>query len=388
MHALLALLLGVTFLAQAAPSAAPSTSAGDVAFAAGDFGAAYAGYTAALAANPNDPDAVLGLGTIDLYRNDLKPARSYLELARTLLPAEPRVARAFRTLAAREGNLNDYRIAMSAAEARIPFIATDPLPVFHATINGQDALVMLDTGAAGVDLSADGAARLHIATHVIGQGIFAGGKTAQVSAGYIDSVAFNGVTVRGIPSNVIPQPLSMGGRTIDGIVGTVFLSHFLATIDYVDGALILRPRSTSVQFERDLSAGASRIPMWLVGDHFIFARANVGHAPESLFNIDTGGGGLGVQLTKASLEAAHIDVDKSNVEGFGGGGGEAPSIPFTAPSVTLGRYTVQNVPGLYFPEGDQYGVFPFHVAGTLSHLFFRKTTLTFDFDAMQLIVGA
>jgi hypothetical protein len=44
------------------------------------------------------------------------------------------------------------------------------------------------------------------------------------------------------------------------------------------------------------------------------------------------------------------------------------------------------VPGLYFPNGDQYGIFPFKVAGTLSHEFFRGTALTFDFTSMQLVV--
>jgi hypothetical protein len=51
----------------------------------------------------------------------------------------------------------------------------------------------------------------------------------------------------------------------------------------------------------------------------------------------------------------------------------------------LGSMTVDKVPGSYTPNGDQYGIFPFEVAGTLSHMFFRHSRVTFDFEAMRLI---
>ena len=167
----------------------------------------------------------------------------------------------------------------------------------------------------------------------------------------------------------------------------MFLYHFLSTIDYAHGRLTLRPRSASAAFEAAAqTGGAAVVPMWLVGDHFIFARARVAQTPDALFNVDTGGEGIGVQLTRAALDAAHISPDETKAVKFTGGGGDARALPFTAPSVSLGAFTRRDVPGLYFPDGDQYKIFPFEVSGTLSHEYFRKTELTFDFDAMKLVV--
>ncbi len=79
-----------------------------------------------------------------------------------------------------------------------------------------------------------------------------------------------------LPASV-PGELPPG---IAGVIGTRVLYQFLATIDYPHGLL--------------------------VPDHFIFVRARIGSAPEALFNVDTGGGGIGVQATKVQLDAAAI----------------------------------------------------------------------------------
>ena len=53
----------------------------------------------------------------------------------------------------------------------------------------------------------------------------------------------------------------------------------------------------------------------------------------------------------------------------------------------LGRIaTVDDLDGVYTPDGDQFSLFEFSVAGTISHQFFREKTLTLDFDAMKLVV--
>jgi hypothetical protein len=175
---------------------------------------------------------------------------------------------------------------------------------------------------------------------------------------------------------------------VDGVLGTSVLYDFLSTIDYAHRRLILRPKSASAAFERAAAArGATIVPMLLVPDHFIFVRARAGAGPEALYNVDTGGGGIGVQLTKASLDAAGIVPDATHPGDFHGGGGDAHAIPFVA-DVTLGERTFRGLPGLYFDAGDQYGIFPFAVAGTLSHELFKRGALTFDFTAMRLVFEA
>lgn len=383
-------LIAAVLVAQV-PASSPTptaTSPGDLAYRAGDFEGAMRAYIAAVTANPSDPDAVLGLGTMDLYKDDLDGARAYLEHAAKLLPGDARVQSRLRTLEQREPHEGDYQIAMRGKSVTIPFVATEPLPIVAAKIDGQDVQLFLDTGAPGVDLTADAAQRLHLPTKAAGTGTFAGGRTAQMQQTRIDSIDFGNLTVRGIDSNVLPSSIELGGRKLDGAIGTGFLAHFLASIDYIHGRLILRPRGATDAFEaKALAEKAAIVPMWLVGDHFLFASAHVNDAPESLFNIDTGGAGLGVQLTKAQLALAKITPDAANPGNFAGGGGTARALPFLARSVTLGTYVQHDLPGLYFPDGDQYGIFPFTVAGTISHLFFHQSVLTFDFEAMQLIVS-
>jgi len=60
-------------------------------------------------------------------------------------------------------------------------------------------------------------------------------------------------------------------------------------------------------------------------------------------------------------------------------------VPFSA-SVRLADLTAEGVPGLYSPEGNPYGIFPFDVGGSLSHIFFKPYALTFDFQAMKMVV--
>ena len=131
------------------------------------------------------------------------------------------------------------------------------------------------------------------------------------------------------------------------------------------------------------AAGANVVPIWLVGDHFIFARGKINRA-EGLFHIDTGLAGGGLTATKDMLDAAGIVPDESKAVTGMGGGGAVRIVPFRA-SATLGKLTRDDVPGVYSPDGNPYGMFPFKVAGVISHSFFRQSRLSFDFDAMKLV---
>ncbi len=126
------------------------------------------------------------------------------------------------------------------------------------------------------------------------------------------------------------------------------------------------------------------MPMWLVADHFIFARGRLNQAPEALFLIDTGLAGGGLSAPKASLEAAGITIDESQAVTGMGGGGPARIVPFTA-DATLGALTRRGVRGVHSPDGEATAIFPFQTGGLLSHGFFRQSRLTFDFEAMRLV---
>ena len=306
-----------------------------------------------------------------------------------MLAKDPQNTRARGRLAAalaREGSPGIFVIDWHGArEVDLPLLGIDPLSTVHVTVNGHELTLFVDTGATTIDLSTEAAQAVGAQVTSEGQGVFAGGKTGGVGSTSLARVGVGDMTIAAMPGEVVPGLGSIGTTHIDGAIGTSFLDHFLATIDYRRKLLVLRPASDSAAFEADAARrNADLRPMWLVGDHFLFATAHVNAAPEALFNIDTGGSGIGVQLTQSALAAAHIAPDLAHAQTFHGGGGEAKAVPFRA-SVTLGRRTKRNVPGLYFSEGDQYGIFPFTVEGTITHEFFRDTALTFDFVAMRML---
>lgn len=358
---------------------------GDAAFKAGEFPAAQSAYAAAIQGNPNDKDAALGLTQLSIYNNDIADAQHWLDVLEKIAPTDSHLAANRATIAQRRDTTID-RVAPHHGPSLVKFIQTDPLPLVAVRVNGHDAHFLIDTGAPNIVLDANFAQSLGIAMTDAGQGTFAGGKHAATMNAVVDRLDLGGWQITNVPASVLPLPGGMGGATrVDGILGTALFAHFLATLDYRNGWLVLEDRDASAAFERDAaSKGASIVPMWLAGDHFIFVQAHANNGPTGLFNVDTGGT-FGVQLTKDALDAAHITVDAAHPQTGMGGGGTVSTLPFTA-SVSVGTCTVDDLAGVYFPQGNQYGIFPFTVAGTVSHQFFRKTALTFDFVAMRLVI--
>jgi predicted aspartyl protease len=374
--------------AAAAALGTPSPpSPGDIAFKAGNFDAALGAYARAVAADRNDLDARIGLGTVELYLNRLADAKRDLTAALAVDPDNAIAKRRLAAVAQREGMPGAFVVDMHGlGEVDVPFIALDPLPTIHVTVNGHPLTLFIDTGAPTIGLSPEAAKAVGATIVPAGQGVFAGGKMAGVSETTLDRVDVGGITVSSMPADVIGGLSEPAADHVDGAIGTEFLDKFLSTIDYRRKLLVLRPATDSSTFEAAAQArGANLLPMWLVGDHFIFARGHVNDGPDSLFNIDTGGGGIGVQLTKSALDASHVTPDAAHAQSFTGGGGEAHALPFSA-TVTMGSRSKSNVPGLYFDQGDQFGIFPFAVAGTITHVYFLGGALTLDFAAMRILV--
>ena len=172
---------------------------------------------------------------------------------------------------------------------------------------------------------------------------------------------------------------------IQGIIGTGLLMHFLSSLDYCQGRLVLRPRDASDRIERTAAAkGANIVPFWLSAGHILLVRAHLQHGSEGLFVVDTGGAGIGLDATKAALDDAGIAIDPAAAQTRMGAGGEVTVLPFHS-GATLGSLTVDDIAGMYTPDGDPHANFRFKVLGALSHGFFRRSSMTFDFEAMRLI---
>lgn len=358
--------------------AAASPEPGDRLFAAGDFEGARAAYEQSVAAKADDGAAHLGLGTIALYRNDAATAVTELTKAVALLPASMPAKNRLREAQSRLST-SEFAVQMHGDTTVLPFVSDAALPVIRVSIGAKPVYLFIDTGAAGIDLSEGAVKRLGLHTVSAGKGVFAGGATADVLVTTIPTVSIGKAVVSNVHSNVLPGSMKIGNIDVDGAIGARFFSHFTATIDYGHHQLILRRKAQSTA-----DIAGTRVPMLFVGDHFLFAQARVNGAAAGWYNVDTGGDGFGIQMTKAALDAAGI-TPSGKTEPFRGGGGDVPVQRFTAQRVEMG-ITRANVPGFYSGANDQYGIFPFAINGTITDRFFRPGAVTFDFNAMQLIV--
>jgi len=373
------------------PTATPNTlQLGDDRYSAGDFAGAYALYRKAADADPSSAEALTKAGRLALYANDLTACRSYLHAARAL-PGSA-TAQIDASLAEADHRsavaLDLSAAALPAAGVTIPMVARDPLPLFAAKVDGHDAYFMLDTGAPNLVLDPAFVQELGLTLSSGGTGHFAGGKTAQFQSTQVPQFQLGGASLSNQPAIVLPTrglPF-FGSKRVDGIIGTIFLSHFLATIDYPHSQLVLRSRSASKAFEDALGPTAVRVPFWFVGDHFLFAHGAVNALDNVLMLVDSGLAGGGFTPSKDTVTAAHIVLQTDKASKGIGGGGTVTAIPFVADRVCLGQTCQPNIAGLYTPEGSPLAMFPFAVAGFVSHGYLEHYAVTFDFDAMRIVL--
>jgi hypothetical protein len=165
--------------------------------------------------------------------------------------------------------------------------------------------------------------------------------------------------------------------------------HFKSTIDYKNGALILKRTDQKVEKDFDLQ---KRIPFWLEDMHMILAKGTVNnHGPMILF-VDTGLAGAGFTSSESLLHEYGINVDWSKAKEAPGGGGKVKATDIIINRLTLGsdknEIIENNVHGKAIEGGipvvgDMMG---FKIGGLVSHQFFRDHAVTFDFERMKIVV--
>ncbi len=264
------------------------TDSADRLFQSGKFTEAGKLYSRIVAQNPNDHSATLQLGRIALLSNRLDEAQKWLEKAKTLqsddTDANVMLAEVFyrrddfqkaaaslkgvdvssnKLIASQYPTLNvaklesfkgqtPYEVHGNGTSTLVKFVKTDPLPVLNVRINGGDEVnFFIDTGGSEVALDTDFARELDVPQFGAVQGTFSGGQHAEVQLGRIESLAIGDWTVKNLPVAMLPlRQLSegLGVKRIDGIIGTTLFYHFLATMDYSHGELVLR-RKTAKSLE-------------------------------------------------------------------------------------------------------------------------------------------
>ena len=223
------------------------------------------------------------------------------------------------------------------------------------------------------------------------QGTFSGGQNAKVQQTRIDSLALGDWTVKNLPAITIALRQlseSFGVKRIDGILGTTLFYHFLTTLDYPQGELVLRRKDArSVQqFAAESSTGSVAVPFWMASDHFLVGWGRVETLPPTLLFVDTGLAGAGAKLAEPVIKQAGIKLEEDKAYEGAGGGGKLRIVPYTVSRLSFGDIEERNVPGLYdgpFPWESSFG---FNLAGMVGHDFFKPYAVTFDFEGMRIFL--
>jgi predicted aspartyl protease len=254
-------------------------------------------------------------------------------------------------------------------------------------INGRPpAYFLIDTGAGETILDTTFATQVGARIFGSDTSAFAAGQRAAVAHGVIDSMALGTLAVRQVPVRIQSTrafALAAGGLRIDGILGTGLFMELRATLDYRRGALELRPRGAV----RRPQSTAVVLPIALAADHLVLAWGAYGSTDSTLMLLDTGLVGATVVAPDTVFRSLGLSATAgTEVTGVGGGGPVTARL-VTIPRVRLGRIERANVPAMMgvFPPAleHQYG---FPIRGLISHDFLRRYAVTWDFEAMELVL--
>ena len=302
------------------------------------------------------------------------------------------------------GNQEPYQVTWQKEHKTVlPFIAMNNLPVVSLEINGKPINVIIDTGGEIFVLEKSIADKLGIKPVANSIGIYAGGKTADVSYGKADQLKLNGVTLKSVPVTIssLPPELTFYDETkakdipIDGILTTGILQQFLATIDYPNKQLVLRPRNEMgkkmLQAELSKEKLISHLPFVLDSTHLIISQGAINGKKDMRFFLDSGldDPEAGILLHKETLEYVGIPIPVSlenKQGGVGLGGGDFGVATFNINKIELGKLKQQNLKGYYgvLPPEIYYAPSEFILDGFISHQFLKHYKWTIDFDAMNM----
>jgi hypothetical protein len=406
--------IGLLFFAGTSLVAAAALERADALFANGYFPEAEAAYMEALHKNFGDLKVNTLLGMIDLFSNRLDDSEKYLrraaqtgpfqEVAKNLLGEVyyrrdqfPEAARWLRAGGSGEraepleafGDTTPYMIVGPPDETRLPFVVTDPLPIVRVRVNGGEAAeFLIDTGGAEVQLDADFAKRINLSAASGSSTTLLDGSQTEMRHGRVASLQLGDFDVQNVPVGIRPLPV-FAGRKLDGVLGTVLLYHFLATLDYPKGELILRRRSAETLHAFETRAQAEKqiaMPFWLASDHMIVARGRVNHAPPALLFVATGFTS-GFTCPESMIEQASLSFDRQRSI-LPATARRINFAPFVVSDLYLGDARQQNVAAIAgaFPAGLEHA-YGFRIAGLIAHQFFRPYAVTFDFTGMRFYLS-
>ncbi|HEY2445282.1 MAG TPA: aspartyl protease family protein [Rhizomicrobium sp.] len=396
------------FLFDAGVAAAPRPAGPDVLFAQGQFDAAAAEYQAVPKGSQGYEPALRQLGAIALFRNHPEEAETMLRKALALNPGDGRSTGLLAEALNREGRFAEmaqllrqigrperaaefelfgknqpYRVRGKAAPTTIPFEQTNPLPAVMVKVNDLEGLFLIDTGAPEIVLDPEYAREAQVATTAGSRGAAAGVASSGVSFARVARFGLQGLEVDDVPAMLLGMSgfSSLArGKHVAGVIGTSFLSHFRATLDYVHDRLILEPRDAQVRS----GPVVAEAPFLFVGDHFLLAQGRLNKAPKQFFLVDTGLAPYAFTAPESTLREAGIAVPALQSSRSGRTVGP-PAARFPIANLSLGSLEEKNLSGVFgrFPPPLELAL-GVRLGGIVSHAYFLPYSVTFDFVRMKI----
>src|SRR5262245_25286159 len=368
-------------------------------------------FTRALAVKPGDPAALAGLGKLALFAGRLAEAESLLVAAgdaegaladlyavrlrrgEWVRAAElaPQVNEAGRvTILQWLAEHPPFRVTAGPDVARVPWSKGYPVPLMRVKLNGQSALMALDTGARDLILDPGFARRSKVMIMPTQVPVLWEGTRVAAQNAVVQRLELGGLRIEDIPAALVnlrrfsilvdPQ-----GEPIAGVIGLELLERFTPTIDYQDQALVLRKAGTPAP----ATAASQRVPFEIWGESELTVRGSIAGGRTMAMLLGTGLAGCGVGAPEAVFSEVGVRAGAISraVKGAGTVLQGKPWTSLSVPTVTVGPLVRDKVAGWSgaFDESElwRYGV---RRDAILSHDFFKGQRLTIDWEKNELIV--
>ncbi|WP_455212582.1 aspartyl protease family protein [Kaarinaea lacus] len=282
-------------------------------------------------------------------------------------------------------------------ESSIDFIFTDPGPLLQVSINDSPPYCfLLDTGGSEILIDSHVVKTLELETNGV---MHAGGNkgvSGDLVLGKVRNIRIGEMNIHNLPFygvDISTFSSEFDNKVdIHGVIGTRVLMHFLSTIDYKNGRLILRQVNEASNCEVAYQSQAKFIPFWQIDTHFILAKGTLNGGEPMVFFVDTGLAGKAFTAPESVLNGAGISIDWSQCK-------EGPILfdkvketDINIDKLTLGEgeneVVVHDLIGVAMDKpprllGNLLGI---QIDGLISHAFFRNYALTFDFVNMQMVL--
>ena len=381
-------------------------------FEKAQFDKALTHYMKTLNEDPTDYEANYRIGYIYMLSNQHALAEKYLKKAIELKPKEKDPKKHLAEVFYRQDKFKDavplyeeigqsgrakqlasfgsrtpYKVVGDVPETSIPFMMIDPLPMFKIKVNDKEIVVLLDTGGAQIIIDSEFAREIGADVYGSREAVFGGGKKRTLEFGAVESVTFGDFKIENVPVAILPTRglMRLGDMELNGIVGTVFLYHFLSTIDYPGQKLILRRFDKNPVENKIEDKIVTQTPFWMAGDHYILSWGTANKSEPLFLFMDTGLAGGAFSFLRSVAEGKiGLHIDESSAQTAMGGGGPFTCYPMTVEEMTLGQARCTNLNGIV--AENRIDLFEFPIDGIISHNFFKNYSVTFDFKNMEIIM--